>query len=114
MEFIHILNYGTVAEKAVIYLLLSDSTKSIPSYEEGKEVMNENLIFEGNTIYELDPVCMREKRNHIRRNPAGNGWGNWRQTADIQSLRGWNRQCQEWILLFGFAMMMETNCRKKR
>lgn len=23
--------------------------------------MNENLIFEGNTIYELDPVCLREK-----------------------------------------------------
>ena len=24
--------------------------------------MNENLIFEGNTIYELDPVCLREKK----------------------------------------------------
>lgn len=24
--------------------------------------MNENLIFEGNTIYELDPECMRVKR----------------------------------------------------
>lgn len=23
--------------------------------------MNENLIFEGNTIYELDPVCLNQK-----------------------------------------------------
>lgn len=24
--------------------------------------MNENLIFEGNTIYELDPVCIKNKK----------------------------------------------------
>ena len=23
--------------------------------------MNENLIFEGNTIYEIDPVCIKNK-----------------------------------------------------
>lgn len=27
--------------------------------------MNENLIFEGNTIYEIDPVCIKNK--NIRR-----------------------------------------------
>lgn len=29
--------------------------------------MNENLILEGNTIYELDPICMRTKRNLVRK-----------------------------------------------
>ena len=32
-----------------------------PSYEKEEEVMNENLILEGNTIYEIDPDCMRMK-----------------------------------------------------
>ena len=32
-----------------------------PSYEKEEEVINENLILEGNTIYEIDPDCMRMK-----------------------------------------------------
>lgn len=35
--------------------------------------MNENLILEGNTIYELDPICMRTKRNFAQRQTAGDG-----------------------------------------
>ena len=33
--------------------------------------MNENLIFEGNTIYEIDPVCMREKQMYKEREKRG-------------------------------------------
>lgn len=33
--------------------------------------MNENLILEGNTIYELDPVCMRTKRNFVQKAAKG-------------------------------------------
>lgn len=34
----------------------------IPFYEGSKKIMNENLIVEGNTIYEIDPECLKKKR----------------------------------------------------
>lgn len=34
----------------------------IPSYERRKRIMNENLIVEDNTIYEIDPECLKKKR----------------------------------------------------
>lgn len=40
------------------------------SYEKVETVMNKNLIFDGNTIYEIDPVCMKEKRMWEKRR----GW----------------------------------------
>ena len=44
-----------------------------PSYEKEEEVMNENLILEGNTIYEIDPDCMRMKMQPQQRQAAGGG-----------------------------------------
>lgn len=35
--------------------------------------MKENLILEGNTIYEIDPVCMRMKTQPQQRQAAGGG-----------------------------------------
>lgn len=35
--------------------------------------MKENLILEGNTIYEIDPVCMRMKTHPQQRQAAGGG-----------------------------------------
>ena len=40
---------------------------STPSYEKEGGFMNENLIFEGNTIYELDPICMDQKEHRVER-----------------------------------------------
>lgn len=36
----------------------------IPFYEGSKKIMNENqnLIVDGNTIYEIDPECLKRKR----------------------------------------------------
>lgn len=35
--------------------------------------MKENLILEGNTIYEIDPVCMKMKNQTMPRQAAGGG-----------------------------------------
>lgn len=40
---------------------VADFCNPTPSYERKEKDMNKNLILEGNTIYELDPVCMRTK-----------------------------------------------------
>ena len=38
-----------------------DLSVIISSYERRDRIMNENLIVEDNTIYEIDPECLKKK-----------------------------------------------------
>ena len=44
-----------------------DLSVIISSYEGRDRIMNENLIVEDNTIYEIDPECLKKKREQEAR-----------------------------------------------
>ena len=80
--------------------------------------MNKNLILEGNTIYELDPVCMRTKcfLHPTRQQGACAGCGAHRPEAGsagkaAAGVRKPGRQNHKMCPLLG-AVILSACCRK--
>ena len=63
-------NYGSSVSYGVIRDIINmqvDLSVIISSYERRDRIMNENLIVEDNTIYEIDPECFKKKREREAR-----------------------------------------------
>ena len=68
--------------------------------------MNENLIFEGNTIYEIDPVCIKNKniQNGNDRRPGSREMtGKMKKTSDLDRCTDEILQSIKIILLLQWA-----------
>ena len=63
-------NYGSSVSYGVIRDIINmqvDLSVIISFYEGRDRIMNENLIVEDNTIYEIDPECLKKKREREAR-----------------------------------------------
>ena len=63
--------------------------------------MNENLIFEGNTIYEIDPVCIQNGND--RRPGSREMTGKMKKTSDLDRCTDEILQIIKIILLLQWA-----------
>lgn len=70
--------------------------------------MKENLILEGNTIYEIDPVCMKMKTQPQRRQAAGGGRI---AEAEMESCRHGNGRGRKCFVILGALML--AGCQTK-
>ena len=58
------VSYGVIRD---IINMQVDLSVIISVYEGRDRIMNENLIVEDNTIYEIDPECLKKKREREAR-----------------------------------------------
>jgi hypothetical protein len=75
-----------------------------PSYVKDEKVMNENLIFEGNTVYEIDPLCVKEKEKQERKRRAMGETGKYGRTMGSACFAE-ESSCRKSVLLFGLLLL---------
>ena len=61
------VSYGVIRDIKLDHYMQVDLSVIISSYERRDRIMNENLIVEDNTIYEIDPECLKKKREREAR-----------------------------------------------
>lgn len=71
--------------------------------------MNENLIFEGNTIYEVDPDCMQARKNQDG-NGIKEGMASRRMISHSQAWKEKEKSCTDRDFLL--CLLILSGCKK--